>query len=508
MRQYKLTEGGLQYQFQQSRAKIQIFGGGFANGKTTAGTIKGLQLARDYPGSNGLIARATFPKLNDTIRKEFYKWCPSSWIKRAVMSQENICELNNGSVINFRYVQQGGKNEESSSSNLLSASYDWIIVDQLEDPEISEKDFLDLLGRLRGNAKYEGTDPSMPSTGPRWFIGLCNPTRNWVFRKLIKPLHDHKQGLQNPDLFVDKNGNPVIELFEGSTYTNKDNLEADYIELLESTYTGQMRERYLLGKWQAFEGLIYPQYDANTHMVDHSILFDHFRRQLEMGLQAEIIEAYDHGIASPSCYGWGFSDAYGNAYILDGFYEKEQSISQITERIKEHRRVIEREMGFDFSFKPILADPSIFRRTSGTGKTVGITVAGMLQESGIRCRRANNDIIGGIAKVGSYLEMDRMHLNPITGEIGAPRVYFSTNCHWIDREIVDYYWKKDTAGNYEDVPRDINDHAMDMTKYFFTDRPRVSLYKRRNTELPKRYLRWSELEARSRDSRSHRYAHG
>jgi hypothetical protein len=33
--------------------------------------VKALQLAKDYPGSNGLIARSTFPKLNDTIRKEF-----------------------------------------------------------------------------------------------------------------------------------------------------------------------------------------------------------------------------------------------------------------------------------------------------------------------------------------------------------------------------------------------------------------------------------------------------
>jgi hypothetical protein len=46
-------------------------GGGFGNGKTTAGVVKALELAKDYPGSNGLIARSTFPKLNDTIRKEF-----------------------------------------------------------------------------------------------------------------------------------------------------------------------------------------------------------------------------------------------------------------------------------------------------------------------------------------------------------------------------------------------------------------------------------------------------
>lgn len=506
MRQYKLVEGNLQHRFQESRAKIQLFGGGFANGKTTAGVIKALKLAKDYPGSNGLIARATFPKLNDTIRKEWYAWCPDSWIKRAVLSADNMCELTNGSVVNFRYVQQHGKNMESSSSNLLSATYDWIVVDQMEDPEIQEKDFLDLLGRLRGNAKYEGDDPTMPDSGPRWFIGLCNPTRNWVFRKLVKPLQDHKAGLINPDLFVDKDGNPIIELFEGDTYSNADNLEPDYIATLESTYTGQMRTRYLLGEWGAFEGLVYPQYNADVHYVDYNTLLDYFRRELSLGLQVTIIEAYDHGIAVPACYGWGFTDAYGNVFLMDGFYQAELSVNSISEKIKAHRAFIEREMGFDFSFKPILADPSIFRRTSGDGKTVGVTVAGLFRENGLIMTRANNDIVGGIAKVGSYLEIDKMHTNPITGMIGAPRFYISTRCHWVDKEIVDYYWKKDTAGNYEDKPRDLNDHAMDMTKYMFTHRPRISLYKLRNTERSKPYMRWGELNARSRDQRSHRYA--
>ena len=506
MRQYKLTEGNLQHQFQLSRAKIQIFGGGFANGKTTGGVIKALQLAKDYPGSNGLIARSTYPKLNDTIRKEFYKWCPNNWIKRAVMSQENLCELENGTVVNFRYIQQHGKNGESSSSNLLSATYDWIVVDQLEDPEITEKDFLDLLGRLRGNARYEGTDSTMPSSGPRWFIGLCNPSRNWVFRKLVKPLQDYKKGIMNNDLLVDKEGNPIIELFEGSTYTNADNLEPDFIETLESSYTGQMRSRYLEGEWGAFEGLVYPQYDASVHMLNYDDVMDYLVRQVVDGLRPELIEAYDHGIASPSCYGNGFTDAYGNAFIVDGFYQAELSPKAIAFRIKALRKIFDEACGISSERRPILADPSIFRRGPGSGQTVGETVAGLLNDYGIVTTRANNNILSGIAKVGSYLEIDKEHINPITGQKGSPRLFITDRCSFIDKEIVDYYWKKDTAGTYEDVPRDINDHAMDMTKYFFTHLPKISLYKPRVTELPKRFMRWGEIERATRHSRSHRHA--
>lgn len=509
MLQYKLTRGSLQDQFQQSRAKIQIFGGGFGNGKTTSAVIKALKLAKEYPGSNGLIARSTYPKLNDTIRKEFYKWCPNSWIKRAVKSQENMCELENGSIINFRYIQQTGKGGEQSSSNLLSATYDWIVVDQVEDPEITEKDFLDLLGRLRGNAQYAGEDATMPHTGPRWMVLCCNPTRNWVYRKLVKPVQDFYNGIMNPDLIVDPvTHEPMIELFEGSTYTNAENLPEDFIQGLEAAYKGQMRERFLMGEWGAFEGLVYPQYNPVMHMLPHEQIIDYFARQIVEGLRPEVIEAYDHGIAKPACYGIGFSDSFGNAFLMDGFYEAELSPSKLTTKIADIRRFVASQVGFEPEWRPVLADPAIFRRASGSKETVGVTVAGMFREDGIICTRANNNVVSGVAKVQSYLEYDPRHIHPMTGELGSPRLFVSNKLDFFDNEITDYYWKKDTAGEYEDTPTDRNDHAMDMTKYFFTNRPRIALFKPRVLKGTPPWMRWSEVNDNANPSekaRRHRY---
>src|SRR5215207_3497129 len=168
MPEFKLLRGGIQDSFFQLRTKIQLFGGGFGNGKTTAAVGKTLQLTQDYPGANVLMARSTYPKLNDTLRKEFLKWCPKDWIASFPLSvnASNLCTLKNGTTLPFRYIAQQGKQEESSTSNLLSATYDVIVVDQAEDPEISFKDFLDLMGRLRGNTPYRGDDPTMPRTGP------------------------------------------------------------------------------------------------------------------------------------------------------------------------------------------------------------------------------------------------------------------------------------------------------------------------------------------------------
>jgi len=298
-RVYKVHEGSLHEKFQASRAKIQMFGGGFGNGKTTGAVVKMLKIAHDYPGCNILVARSTFPKLNATIRKEVEAWCPKSWVARNVNSRDNLIELKNGSIINFSYIAQGGKSEESSTSNLLSATYDLIVIDQVEDPEISHKDFLDLLGRLRGNTTYQGEDETMPTSGPRWMILMCNPTRNWVYRELVKPLQDLEKGLQNPKILWDEDAQkPMLELFEGSTYDNKENLPADFIKTQEAAYKGQMRERFLLGKWGAYEGLIYPQYDNGIHMIQHDAMAEYYWQLAEDGFIPSILEAYDHGIAA------------------------------------------------------------------------------------------------------------------------------------------------------------------------------------------------------------------
>ena len=149
---YNLLENSLNDKFFQSRAKIQFFGGGYGNGKTSAMVVKALlKVAKDYPGCNILMARSTYPKLNDTMRKTFLEFCPPEWIKSFPLSKnsDNTCTFVNGTTINFRYIAQRKTTDDgSSTSNLLSATYDLIVVDQLEDPEIIHKDFKDLMGPL------------------------------------------------------------------------------------------------------------------------------------------------------------------------------------------------------------------------------------------------------------------------------------------------------------------------------------------------------------------------
>lgn len=513
---YKIEKGGMHDRFQNSRAKIQMIAGGFGNGKTTAGTVKALKIARMYPGSNGLVARSTYPKLSNTIRKEFRAWAPKSWVVRDVDSKVNVMELDNGSIINFSHVQQTGKAQEQSTSNLLSATYDWILIDQVEDPEITHKDFLDLLGRLRGQTTYQGNEDNWPSSGPRMMILLCNPTRNWVYRELVKPLKDYEKGIPNDKLIVDDDGKPLMELFEGSTYENASNLPDDFIKTQEAAYKGQMRSRFLLGEWGAYEGLVYPDYDPTVHLLNHDDVVSYYWELLDRGAVVEPIEAYDHGIAVPACYLFGFPDDAGNVFVMDGFYEKEQSISVSSKRMKKIRDEYgwsedprRNTVGDPNSLRPF-GDPSIFKRSSGNSATVGTSTSGLFKESGIQMQKGNNDIINGIAKVQSYLFNDPLHRHPIyEGVDQAPRIFFSKKLEFMDSEFTDYYWKKDTSGEYEDVPNGKNDHAMDALKYFLTKRPRVVTFtlSREKWQLPSHYRHWREAQDTvKQDPRKHRYA--
>ena len=508
---YRIVENSLQARFFASRAKVRMYAGGFANGKTSAACIEGLNFAKDYPGSNGLIARSTYPKLNDTIRKEWLKWCPPDWIKSFPMSANgtNTCTLINGTSVNFRYIQQQGKGTgEATTSNLLSATYDWAIIDQIEDPEIVHKDFLDILGRMRGSTRYIGDDPTMPATGPRHLIITCNPTRNWVFKQLVHPIHVYlKTGRRLPELlWEDAVDAPMLELFEGATRENQDNLEEDFIRSLESAYRGQMRDRFLLGKWAAYEGLVYPEWDDTVNIIEDEQMRSWFMQQYAFHRAPSIIEGYDYGLAVPACYMIAFVDVDGSIHILDGFYEKEMSISHQADRIKKIRRTL---FGSADIGTEVFADPSIFRRGPGGNKLVGKSVADMFKDEDIRMTRGNNDIQNGIVKCSSYMAPAAFHQNPYTLEHPAPRLYVNASLNWFSDEINGYYWRRDSQGDFVDMPIDKNDHAMDTLKYMLSRQPIIPIIKASSTHAQDIVTNmWHEQDERGHTQKRARHSHG
>jgi len=475
MQTYRIKRGGMHDRAFRSRSKIKLIAGGFGNGKSALAVVQAIRLATEYPGSNGFIGMATYAQVNDTIRKEFYKWVPKNQVKRWPTTADNTLIMKNGSQVNFRYIQQKGKTMNAdgvSFSNVLSATYDWAVIDQMEDPRIVHKDFLDIMGRLRGSTKYRGEDETMPETGPRWLIMTANPSFNWLFHKVVKPYHIWKEtGVVTEDLIWDeKNQKPLIEIFEGATYENRDNLDEDFIEGLESVYKGQFRKRFLGGEWGAFEGLVYPMFSPSLHMIPKSAIINYIIKCRASGMKKfKAIEGYDFGLTAPSCYLIGFTDDYGRFFLLDGFYAANTTLYDVGLRIQTMRNHYSGFLNFseDYSF----ADPSIFRKSTvnGDGKKAD-TVANILSDNfNIDFRPGQNDIQSGIAKVSAYLSVDNfLSLDGTT--MDAPLVYISQQLSFIAEEMGEYFWKTNpSTGDRTDQPIDAKDHSLDTIKYMMSE---------------------------------------
>lgn len=500
---YRLEEGSVQWNFFHSRAKVQVFGGGFANGKTTALVAKAIKVARDYPGSNILLARDTYPKLNDTLRKVFLQWCPPMWVRRKPTKDDNTCYLSNGTVVNFRYISQRGKQNEdgSTTSNLLSATFDFIGVDQIEDPAITYKDFTDLMGRLRGNTPYRPPpgeeDDGMPRSGPRWLCVTCNPTHNWVYKELVLPYHVWRERGQKLDnLLWDTEGNkPLLELFEGSTYTNQANLASDYIRGLEGSYRGQNRQRYLMGEWAAFEGLVYPEFDEVLHMPSREEIMAYLRQCRERFVKLIAIEGYDFGIISPSCYLFGVVDHWGRIFIIDGFY---RASMPLLEQASEIQAIRDRYSSLIKIKNPVYADPDIFKRKVIAGhKAVGIAISKIFHDDfGIYMRPSDNDIKAGIAKVGAYLTGYEGVPNPFPTpkKAQSPYLFIARELQFVADEMQNYFWKQNPQGQRVDEPMDRDDHSLDTIKYMVGKLPDPSKVEPPKSSLPKPWQFWREVE--------------
>jgi hypothetical protein len=504
---YKLRKGSTHWAFDKSRNKLQFFGGGFANGKTTALVIKALKLCVSYPGSNGLLGRSTYPKLNDTLRRVFFQWCPPDWIKKMPTQDDNTCYLKNGTVVNFRYISQRGKQnvDGSTTSNLLSATYDWIGIDQIEDPEIVHKDLLDLMGRLRGQTPYRpenSNDMSMPDSGPRWLMLTSNPTSNWVYRELIKPLQVYKKTNRRMEqLLVDPSTNlPIIDLVEGSTYTNKENLTPDFLMSLEASYRGQMRKRFLEGKWAAYEGLVYQDYDETKHLLKREQAMAHLWNLQKAHYHVKAIEGFDFGLSAPSCYLFGFVDDWGRVIVLDGYYKRNFHYTGQPDAVAKIRHKYVHLVEVDDS---IHADPSIFKqKVIEKHVDTGTPISHLLSASGMECRPATNDIVTGIAKVAAYLADQPTHEHILTGKTPGPLLYFVDDLDFIFDEITNYYWDRTSTGEHVDRPIDRDDHAMDVLKYMLSHLPEPAEIVIPKSNKPKPWMFWHEEDDKGRYQRA------
>lgn len=206
--------------------------------------------ARNYPGSQQLVARQTRKSLNESVLKTWRDeilWQGHPAIsKTASREHQDSYRYPNGSEVVF----VGLETMQDTASPILSTQWDRIIVVQSE--EVKESAWETLSTRL-----------SSFKTPYRQMTADCNPANpsHWLNKRFQQQTKIGRQRFRfrhydNP-LFYDGDWPNGEWTREGKEYT----------DTLESTLTGVRYKRFYLGQWAAADNLILENFDPTKHVV-------------------------------------------------------------------------------------------------------------------------------------------------------------------------------------------------------------------------------------------------
>ncbi len=376
-----------QWRFLQSQKREMLYSGGYGSGKTRVLCRKILTHAMLLNNLVGLC-RKTFASMRQTtLRTLLYPdgvlppiLPPGTYTHQ---KQEHLITLNDGGSIYYFGLDDPLK---AGSLNLGAVGIDEAI-------ELTEPDYIMLLGRLRNTAD-----------DCRQIFGACNPGAPTHF--LYKRFFESQ--------------NPKCEAITTSSLENVF-LPTDYLESL-SEFTGQNRDRYVLGKWVAFEGLVYDQWDQAV-FVDYDAQF----------IPETVYAGVDKGYPSPSAIVVIGIDKNGKPRILDEFY---QSKTLDTSLIVQAQALAKR-----WNIELFMIDPSCAE------------VIQKFNLAGLPARAANNSVQAGINCVASYLR--------VLGD-GKPYMTVNPACVNLIKEFSAYRWKD--KGIKEEPVKEA-DHALDALRY-------------------------------------------
>lgn len=205
--------------------------------------------------------------------------------------------------------------------------------------------------------------------------------------------------------------------------TDNPSLSAEKIEEYYSQYSGVFYRRYILGEWVQADGLVYPMFSTEKHVIH------------DLPPTGRHFISIDYGIQNPFSAGlWRLYD--GIAYRIAEYYHDGRKTKQ-PRTDEEHYAKVEKLAG-DLYIERVVVDPS----ASSFIETV-------YRHGKYSVDKAKNDVIPGIATVSSLLQSGRMQ--------------FAENCTNSIREFKVYSW--DEKKKHDAVIKEF-DHAMDDIRYF------------------------------------------
>ncbi len=211
-------------------------------------------------------------------------------------------------------------------------------------------------------------------------------------------------------------------------YTLFDNpfLDKGFVDSLCKEYAGSVYyKRYILGEWALAEGLVYPMFSREKHVVKGAI---------EYHRNSQYYVAIDYGTVNPFAVGIFEFNGRKSTMIKELHYEGRKQPRVDNEA---YYKMMCDLIG-DLPIEHIIVDPSAAAFIETINKYAKYITKG-----------ANNDVLNGIQEVTKYMNYGLLQIHE--------------SCVETIKEFEGYAW--DDESNEDEVIKE-NDHHMDLLRYY------------------------------------------
>jgi phage terminase large subunit len=398
-----------------------MLSGAVRAGKSVSGCQEGIKLSFKWNGNTGAIVRNALTELKRTTQDTFFRifGCTSENIKfhplvRSWNKQEQKLVFVNGSIVYFIGIENW--------SVLKSIELGWVFVD--EGIEIKSSALKFLRTRLNKKMPYPDYD--------QYFFTATNPgdESHILYQWFIK-IPETAEEIEERKKFWCNYTTSYDNIYLTDSYKAEiDSWKSDK----------EFHDRYAMGKWGRFKGLVYKEYEDDIYMVKPENYENFMNRILP---NREIYTATDWGFQNPAAILFFGITGDGDVVLFDEIYETGKTNPDLRELYKNKSKFygIEPEMNY---CDP--AEPSDIKEFT---------------DNDIPSVKANNEIEAGIKKVKEYL---RLKAN------GSPKFFIFERCIKTRREF-GLYRRPDEDDvkvdkNVPEKPIDKDNHAMGCLRYF------------------------------------------
>ncbi len=310
-----------QKRFFASRARFTAYGGSRGGGKSWALRRKLTAMCLRYPGIRCLIIRRSLPELKNNHVIPFLR----EYGDLVSYKESDKCLIfPNSSRIFLGYC--------ASDRDVLryqGQEYDVIAID--EATQLSEYRFSIFKACLRGVGDY-----------PRRMYLTCNPGgvgHSWVKRLFVD--RDFRAN-EDPDDY---------SFIPASVYDNEilNSSDPDYVRSLESL-PERLRDAWLYGRWDVFEGQFFPEFDTAIHVCPQSAIPNNIRP----------FAAFDYGFDMLAALLLGI-DPDGNIFVMRELCQPGLTLSEAADAVSSLCR------GYNVEYA--VASPDLWNRRQDSGKS-------------------------------------------------------------------------------------------------------------------------------------------